>query len=191
MVDNNQTPPWAYAVEDPACARPSGARLIDVEDIRFTQSHVNDSFSHEMRPVMEMVNSLLSGALKQRDIPIIRGAWRDGAFWSIDNRRTFVTKHCKVGRAVVEACDWELHRAFDMKWKGGNETRDLAGGKQRAGLTQRLKVHPAESFLVFAICWNPQWLRVKINRARVATSMIYSEPLSIEVAVTSNSWRST
>ena len=81
------SPPWSYDIDDPNCARPFGPRLICVEHICFTQSHINDSFSDEKRPVMEMVNALLSGELKQRDIPPIRVAWHEGAFWSADNRR--------------------------------------------------------------------------------------------------------
>ena len=39
---------------------------------------VNDSFSHEKRDVMELINSLLSGQVHPRDVPLIRVAWHLG-----------------------------------------------------------------------------------------------------------------
>ncbi|CAK0909507.1 unnamed protein product [Prorocentrum cordatum] len=137
VAEQRASPPWAYDVDDPSCAKPLGLRLIDMDDVLFTQSHVHDSFSHEMRPVLDMVNALLRGDVEQRDIPVVRVAWRSGAFWSIDNRRTFVFKHCKVGRACLEVCEWT--QEFDMKWRGGSAMHEQSGGGKRAGLIQRLK----------------------------------------------------
>lgn len=148
------SPPWAYDVNDPSCAKPLGLRLIDMDHVLFTQSHINDSFSHEMRPVLEMVNALLRGDLDQREIPVVRVAWRSGAFWSIDNRRTFVFKHCKVGRACLEVCEWT--QEFDMKLKGGSAAHEQSGGGKRAGLVQRLKdlAFPCSDVIAFDMTKN-------------------------------------
>ena len=46
------------------CAQPFRLRLINMDHTCFTQSHVNDSFPHEKRPVVEMVGAV--GELKQQ-----------------------------------------------------------------------------------------------------------------------------
>lgn len=41
-------------------------------------TQVNDSFSHQKRDVMELINGLLSGQVHLREIPLIRVAWHLG-----------------------------------------------------------------------------------------------------------------
>jgi len=57
---------------------------------------------------MELIDGLLFGTLDhRRDISLIRVAWREGAFWSADNRRLFCFKHCQLNRICVKVCRWE------------------------------------------------------------------------------------
>ena len=46
-------------------------------------SEVNDSFSHERRDVLELIEAVLSGQVHPRQIPLIRVAWHLG-FWPMD-----------------------------------------------------------------------------------------------------------
>eukprot|EP00434_Breviolum_minutum_P034279 symbB.v1.2.030333.t1/scaffold3349.1/size58708/1 len=104
--------PWEYDLAE-GNLLPSGKRLLWTKDIAFTQKQVNDSFSHQKRDVMELINGLLSGQVHPRDIPLIRVAWHDGQFWAIDNRRLFCYKHCCVERILVEVIRWE---ELQQKW---------------------------------------------------------------------------
>lgn len=113
-----------------------------LEDVRFTQSCVNDSFSHEKRPIMELVDGLLSGAIDHRDVPLIRVAWHDGAFWSVDNRRTFVFKHCRLIRILAQVLLWEEQHEFEMKQKGGRRKHSFTNEGLQVGLVQRLPERP-------------------------------------------------
>eukprot|EP00929_Paragymnodinium_shiwhaense_P072990 TRINITY_DN37070_c0_g2_i1.p1 TRINITY_DN37070_c0_g2~~TRINITY_DN37070_c0_g2_i1.p1 ORF type:complete len:615 (+),score=60.72 TRINITY_DN37070_c0_g2_i1:151-1995(+) len=133
--------PWRDPAPDtPASEISLGRRLVSVDMIRFTQKHVYDSFSTG-RSIMELIDGLLSGGVDHStDVPLIRVAWNDGAFWSIDNRRTFIYKHCRLGRACVEVCRWEENPEFAMKHKNGEMTRTENDGGNRVGLKQRLDI---------------------------------------------------
>ncbi|CAE8650876.1 unnamed protein product, partial [Polarella glacialis] len=133
-----QRAPWHYELEL-ANLVPLGRRLVLLEDIRFTQRQVNDSFSHEQRPVLELIEGLIAGTTDHRTVPLIRIAWHEGAFWSIDNRRLFCYKHCRLGRVLVEVCRWGADNPeFEMKWKNGRDARTDADEGRRAGVVQRL-----------------------------------------------------
>ena len=129
--------PWDYDLACGYCL-PLGKRLVRLQDIAFTQKQVNDSFSHQLRPIMELIDSILSGEGHPRDIALIRVAWHDGQFWSIDNRRLFCYKHCMLERVLVEVHSWEEQHEFVMKWRNGQGARDSGSDGHRAGLVQRL-----------------------------------------------------
>ncbi|CAK9073151.1 unnamed protein product [Durusdinium trenchii] len=141
--------PWDYDVRK-GQEMPPGIRLLRVTDIAFTQKQVNDSFSHEQRPILELIESVLSGAAHPRDIPLIRVAWHQGQFWAIDNRRLFCYKHCRLERLPVEVIRWEDQHEFEMKWRNGQGARGNGGyggpmlghGGHQAGVVQRLKDLP-------------------------------------------------
>eukprot|EP00435_Cladocopium_sp_Y103_P040190 s622_g10.t2 len=123
--EEDATPlPWHYDLAT-ADQLPVGKRLLRVCDIAFTQRQVNDSFSHERRDVMELIEGVL----------------HDGQFWAIDNRRLFVYKHCKVERVLVEVIRWEDQHEFEMKWKNGLHSRGPGRG-HTAGVVQRLMHRP-------------------------------------------------
>lgn len=132
--------PWHYDLAT-ADQLPVGKRLLRLCDIAFTQKQVNDSFSHERRDVMELIEAVLSGQVHPRQIPLIRVAWHDGQFWAIDNRRLFCYKHCKVERVLVEVIKWEDQHEFEMKWKNGLHSRGPGRG-HTAGVVQRLVHRP-------------------------------------------------
>ena len=135
-VLENPRLPWQYDLSegDSICV---GDRLIRVEDIGFTQKQVNDSFSHEQRPIMDLIDSLLDGELHPREVPRIRVAFHEGSFWSIDNRRLFAYKHCQLDWAPVRVLRWDAQHEFEMKWKNGERVR-AEGGGHLAGMVQRL-----------------------------------------------------
>eukprot|EP00438_Fugacium_kawagutii_P025249 Skav201303 [mRNA] locus=scaffold1317:275166:276862:- [translate_table: standard] len=104
--DVEEALPWDYDLSRGA-ELPVGIRLLRVSDIAFTQRQVNDSFSHDRRDVMELIDAVLAGKVRPRDIPLVRVAWHDGQFWAIDNRRLFCYKHCRIERILVEVIRWE------------------------------------------------------------------------------------
>eukprot|EP00927_Polykrikos_kofoidii_P048391 TRINITY_DN42673_c0_g1_i1.p1 TRINITY_DN42673_c0_g1~~TRINITY_DN42673_c0_g1_i1.p1 ORF type:complete len:312 (-),score=63.37 TRINITY_DN42673_c0_g1_i1:115-1050(-) len=115
-------------------------RELDVANIRFTQEHVYDSFnanSEKAGNVVELIEAILRGEKTPRDLPLIRVAAKQGAYWCVDNRRLFVYKHCQLGPIPVEVYDWKDNREFELKWRNGRATRKKTNGGRRAGMIQR------------------------------------------------------
>eukprot|EP00929_Paragymnodinium_shiwhaense_P084736 TRINITY_DN45339_c0_g1_i1.p2 TRINITY_DN45339_c0_g1~~TRINITY_DN45339_c0_g1_i1.p2 ORF type:complete len:271 (-),score=83.48 TRINITY_DN45339_c0_g1_i1:449-1261(-) len=139
-------------------------RMIDVGEIRFTQEHVYDSFnSNSDRAnlnVVGLIEAILAGEKTPRDLPLIRVAVKQGAYWCVDNRRLFVYKHCKLGQIPVEVHDWKDTREFELKWKNGLLTRGSTGGGRRAGVITRTDTPfprsvAMEPSLSSITCWLP------------------------------------
>jgi len=122
--------------------------LLDVANIRFTQEHIYDSFNANCAKAVDnagastvaLIEQILRSEKTPLDLPLIRVAAKHGAYWSVDNRRLFVYKHCRLGRIPVQVFDWKENREFELKWKNGLATRTKAGKGQRIGILQRTKV---------------------------------------------------
>merc|ERR1711920_850297 len=113
--------------------------LIDVATIRFTQEHIYDSFNAnsdkaEAGGVVGLIDAILSDKKTPRDLPLIRVAAKQGAYWCVDNRRLFVYKHCQLGEIPVQVFDWKENREFELKWRNGRQTRKKTGGGARVGV---------------------------------------------------------
>eukprot|EP00408_Alexandrium_pacificum_P011712 CAMPEP_0171221646 /NCGR_PEP_ID=MMETSP0790-20130122/34863_1 /TAXON_ID=2925 /ORGANISM="Alexandrium catenella, Strain OF101" /LENGTH=213 /DNA_ID=CAMNT_0011687583 /DNA_START=68 /DNA_END=706 /DNA_ORIENTATION=- len=114
--------------------------LVDVNDIRFTQEHVYDTFNaNDARAggVVELIEAIISGSKTPTDLPLIRVAAKRGAYWCVDNRRLFVYKHCQLGRIPVEVHNWKDSREFELKYRNGLTVRPQTGNGVRVGVIQR------------------------------------------------------
>jgi len=105
-----------------------------VEDIRFTQWSIWDTFSNGSS-VVELIRDLVEGRITAEDVPPIDiSRNQDGAWWSTSNRR-LVFKHCGImPRLRIRPWDCE----FQSKWLNGQCTRQCTQGltvavKQRSG----------------------------------------------------------
>ncbi|CAK9032217.1 Hypothetical protein (Fragment) [Durusdinium trenchii] len=115
-------------------------RLMDVGEIRFTQEHVYDTFnanSERAGSVLDLMESILSGAKTPWDIPLIRVAAKKGAYWCVDNRRLFTYKHLQLGKIPVQVFSWKENREFELKYRNGLPFRRQTANGLRAGLIQR------------------------------------------------------
>jgi len=74
---------------------------IDVQRIGYTTRLILDTFT-DGRSLMEMIERLLNDKDYYRQIPLMRVVYHDGLYWSKDNRRLFVFKHCCLGEIEVE-----------------------------------------------------------------------------------------
>eukprot|EP00440_Ansanella_granifera_P002369 gb/GFBE01002571.1/.p1 GENE.gb/GFBE01002571.1/~~gb/GFBE01002571.1/.p1 ORF type:complete len:331 (+),score=20.67 gb/GFBE01002571.1/:1-993(+) len=92
-------------------------RCLDVARIRFTQAYIWDSFS-DGTPLVETIESILCGQLKPEDLPRIRVAKHQGAFWTADNRRLFVLKHCGVKCINTLCYPWDTPLLISLEFKG-------------------------------------------------------------------------
>lgn len=114
--------------------------MIDVADIRFTQEHVWDSFNNNSskgRGIVSLMKEILCGAKTPDDLPLIRVAWKQGAYWCVDNRRLFVYKHCQLGEIPVKVFHWKDNKEFELKFKNGLATRSISGEGRRIGVKMR------------------------------------------------------
>ena len=168
--------PWHYDLDNGENIS-VGDRLIRVQDICFTQKEVNDSFSHQQRPIMELIDNLLQGHTQPREVPRIRVAWHQGAFWSADNRRLYAFKHCSVDWLPVRVLRWDEQHEFEMKSKNGEKLRMESGG-HKAGMVQRLTTIPLPR--------SPVMLE-----GRSAVSLYMDEALALPIALKcfSSLWR--
>lgn len=118
-------------------------QLVDVEQIRFTQEHVYDSFNANDKRAMnvvDLIECILRGEKTPLDLPLIRVAAKKGAYWCVDNRRLFVYKHCQLGKIPVHVCAWKDNREFELKWRNGQAVRSQTSGGRRVGILQRTEL---------------------------------------------------
>mmetsp|Transcript_18625 Transcript_18625/g.39918 ORF Transcript_18625/g.39918 Transcript_18625/m.39918 type:complete len:567 (-) Transcript_18625:53-1753(-) len=97
----SQELPWHYPPQDVDFV---GRRLVPVDEIVFTDNQVTDILSLSGRdvPMMELINDILFKGVDHRNLPLVKVAWWDGAYWALENQLTFVYKHCRMGRVLVE-----------------------------------------------------------------------------------------
>ena len=68
---------------------------ITSKDIRFSQNSISSSFS-DGSSVDDMVQGLKSGTINPNDVPAIRILERDGALYTLDNRRLYAFQQAGV-----------------------------------------------------------------------------------------------
>jgi len=109
-----------------------------VEDIRFTQWSIWDTFSNGSS-VVELIRDLLEGRITADDVPPVDIARdEDGVWWSTSNRRVFVFKHCGIA-PHLRIRPWD--QEFQSKSLNGQCTR-----QQTQGLTVAVKQRSDQEF---------------------------------------------
>lgn len=100
-------------------------------------SQVNDSFSHDRRDVMELIDAVLAGTVRPRDIPLVRVAWQLGLRTQLagvhgDPHKTVRTlynlgymQNAKI--IILDISAGRQHRKLECNINRGGVQRDLWG----------------------------------------------------------------
>eukprot|EP00913_Durusdinium_trenchii_P005596 g5215.t1 len=87
--------------------------------------------------VLDLMESILSGAKTPWDIPLIRVAAKKGAYWCVDNRRLFTYKHLQLGKIPVQVFSWKENREFELKYRNGLPFRRQTANGLRLAVWRR------------------------------------------------------
>lgn len=78
---------------------------VKIDDIRFTQDTGYSTFT-DKRWLAQTMYEIAQKKLNPQDLPLLRVCRsNDGRLWSLDNRRLYVLKECKVRSLLVELID--------------------------------------------------------------------------------------
>jgi len=95
----------------------STAIKVNVRDIRFTQDTGFSTFS-DKRWVAQMMYEIAQKKLDPQDLPLLRVCRsEDGILWSLDNRRLYVFKECRIRSILVEPVEGEASACLEYKSK--------------------------------------------------------------------------
>ena len=139
---------------------------FDSELERGTQ--VNDSFSHQKRDVMELINGLLSGQVHPRDIPLIRVAWHLG-FRTKSGHFSFVQFGCMIfllgwkwGDLILK---WRLFFSMDVNILGCFGYNFCFNQKIQGMMGSSGPLTIGACFVTSIAAWNVFWWRWSAGRS--------------------------
>ncbi|HEY3140016.1 MAG TPA: RHS repeat-associated core domain-containing protein, partial [Acidimicrobiales bacterium] len=98
----------------PSPAAGGAGGFVDPADVRFTQSDISQTF-RDGRSVSDLASGLKSGAIDPASVPPIRLVERDGALFSLDNRRLVAFGEAGVEVPYRMATPDEIRRQLTSK----------------------------------------------------------------------------
>ena len=89
---------------------------VNISDVLFTQDTGFSTFT-DKRWVAQMMYEIVKKKLDPKDLPLLRVCKSDdGRLWSLDNRRLYVFKQCKIRSMLVEPIE-DTNECLEYKSK--------------------------------------------------------------------------